>query len=200
MSDREEYTRERIIFSALALFSEMGISKTSMSNVAYHAGVTRVTVYRYFGDKRELVREAFLRVERVFQEGLATLEQNPETDWKSVLDQIGEGLSALPRGDAFARTNELKRLYPDIYNELQNVRETILNGLFDHFFAVAERRGLLRPGLNRPVAQAIFWELVINFFDNPRFASFEFSDVELFRVMTDILLHGILKGESSEVE
>ena len=199
MSDREGQTREKIIFSALALFSEMGIGKTSMNDVAFHAGVTRVTVYRYFGDKRELVREAFLRVERVFQEGLATLEQNPETDWKSVLDQIGEGLSALPKGDAFSRTNELKRLYPDTYNELQNVRETILNGLFDHFYAVAESRGMLRPGLNRPVAQAIFWELIINFFDNPRFASFEFSDVELFRVMTDILLHGILKDEPAAV-
>jgi AcrR family transcriptional regulator len=200
MNGREEQTREKIIFSALTLFSEVGIGKTSMNDVAYHAGVTRVTVYRYFADKRELVREVFLRVERVFQEGLATLEQNPEANWKSALDQIGEGLSILPRGDAFARADELKRLYPDIYHALQDVRETTLNGLFDHFFAVAESRGLLRPGLNRPVAQAIFWELIINFFDNPRFASFGLTDVELFRVMTDILLHGILKGEHSEVE
>jgi AcrR family transcriptional regulator len=200
MSDREEQTREKIIFSALTLFSEVGISKTSMSDVAYHAGVTRVTVYRYFADKRELVREAFLRVERVFQEGLATLEQNPEADWKSVLNQIGEGLSTLPRGDAFARTDELKRLYPGIYNGLQDIRETTLNGLFDHFFAVAESRGMLRSGLNRSVVQGIFWELIINFFDNPSFGSFELSDVELFHVMTDIFLHGILKGEPSEVE
>jgi len=200
MSDREERTREKIIFSALRLFSEIGISKTSMNDVAFQAGVTRVTVYRYFADKRALVREVFLRVERVFQEGLATLGQNPEANWKTVLDQIGEELSALPKGDAFARANELKRLYPDIYSELQNVRESTLNGLFDRFFAVAESRGLLRSGLNRPVTQGIFWELIINFFDNPRFASFGLSDVELFRIMTDILLHGILKDEPSDVE
>ena len=199
MSDREEHTREKIIFSALALFSEMGIGKTSMSEVAYRAGVTRITVYRYFGDKRELVREAFLRVERVFQEGLAELKRDPESSWESILEQIGENLRALPHGDASARTDELKRLYPDIYASIQEVRVPTLNGIFDHLFALAESQGLLRQGLNRPIAQAIFWELVINFFDNPRFKSFELSDAELYNAMKDILLYGILKGKPSGI-
>jgi AcrR family transcriptional regulator len=195
MSKAEERTREKIVLSALALFLERGINKTSVNEVAYHAGVTRITVYRYFAAKQDLVREAFLRIEQVFQKGLVELKQNPQADWKSVLVQMGEGLSALPPGDVYARFDELKRLYPDVYTSIQEARVARLNGIFDHLFAMAERQGLLRQDLNRPIVQAIFWELIINFFDNPRFNSFGLSNAELYRIMTDILLFGILKSE-----
>ncbi len=194
MSRDEERTKEKITLSALVLFSERGINKTSVSEIAYHAGVTRVTVYRYFSEKKELVREAYLRVEQVFQKGLADLEQDPLANWESVLIQIGEDLSALPVGDIFTRFDEIKRLYPDIYNSIQEVRIDTLNGIGEHLFAITERQGLLRPGLNRAIVQAIFWELVINFFDNPKFKSFGLSNAELYHTMTDILLHGILKN------
>ncbi len=80
MMRNEEPTREKILLSALALFSERGIAKTSLKEVAYHAGVTRVTVYRHFAEKKELVREAFLHVEQVFEKGLADLKRNPHAD------------------------------------------------------------------------------------------------------------------------
>jgi AcrR family transcriptional regulator len=192
MTRAEDQTREKIVLSALALFSERGIGKTTVGEVAFHAGVTRVTVYRYFAEKKELVRAAHLRVEQVFQKALADLEQNPLADWESVLNQIGEDLSALPVGDVSARSDELKRLYPAVYNAIQEVRVATLNGIFDHLSAMAEFQGVLRPGLNRSIVQAVFWELVINFFDNPRFKSFGLSDAELYHAMTDILLYGVL--------
>jgi AcrR family transcriptional regulator len=194
MNITENQTREKIIFSALTLFSERGIKKTSLEEVAYQAGVSRVTVYRYFANKRDLVLEAFLRVQQVFQKGLSDLKQNPLADLKSVLNEIGEGLNNLPSRNASERSYELKRLYPDIYNSIQEVRIATLNSIFEHFFAIAEHQRLLRPGLNRSIIEAIYWELVINFFDNPRFESFGLSGVELYYAMTDILLHGILKN------
>jgi len=193
MSTGEEQTNEKIILSALTLFSERGISKTSVSEIAYHAGVTRVTVYRYFSEKEELVREAYLRVEQVFQKALANLEQDPLANWESIFNQIGEDLSALPSGDVFAQFDEIKRLYPDVYSSIQKIRTDTLNGLFEHLFVMAKDAELLRPGLDQTIVQAIFWELIINFFDNPRFKSFGLSNTELFHTLTDVVLHGILK-------
>jgi AcrR family transcriptional regulator len=199
MKQKEDPTREKILLSALALFSERGIAKTSLTEVAYHAGVTRVTVYRHFAEKKGLVREVFLRVEQVFQKGLTDLKQNPHTNSQEVLDRIGGSLSALPSGDAAARMDELMRLYPDVYGEVQQVRVVTLNGLFEHLFARAERGKMLRPGLNRRMVQAIFWELVINFFDNPKFKSLGLSDAELFRALTDLFLYGIFKNRAIRI-
>ena len=198
MKKIEDQTREKILLSALALFSERGIRQTSVNEIAYRAGITRVTVYRHFPDKKELVLAAFLRVEQAFEKGLVELKQNPHADLETVLDQIGQGLSTLPPGDVFARTDELKRLYPDAYNSVQEVRVATLNGLSEHFSAMAKRQGLLRPGLNRAIVQAVFWELTINLFDNPRFKSVGLSDAELYHAITDLLLHGILKSQPVE--
>ena len=198
MEKTENQTREKILLSALKLFSERGIGQTSVNEIAYHAGVTRITVYRHFPDKKELVLAAFLRVEQVFEKCLLDLKQNPQANLETVLDQIGEGLSTLPHGDVFARTDELKRLYPDAYSSVQEVRVATLNGIFELFFATAKRQGLLRPGLNRAIIQGVFWDLAINLFDNPKFQSVGLSDAELFHAMTDLLLHGVLKSSSTE--
>jgi AcrR family transcriptional regulator len=196
MAIAREETREKILLAALELFQERGIGKTSVNEIAYRAGVTRITVYRYFADKQDLTRAAFLRVEQVFQKGLSDLRQNPQQDWESILNQIGEDLSALPPGDVYARSDELKRLYPSVYHSIQEVRVATLNGIFDHLFSLAKQQDLLRAGLNRPIVQAIFWELIINFFDNPRFKSFGLSDAELYRTMGQIFLYGIFKEKA----
>ena len=198
--ESEDSTRNKILSSALALFSENGIKKTSVAEVAYHAGVTRITVYRYFADKEALVGAAFLHVEQVFQDGLAELEQNPEADWETILNQIGEGLSALPAGDVFVRFDEIKRLYPEAYQSIQEVRVTALTGIFEHLFALAERQDLLRPGLSRPVVQALFWELVINIFDKPGLKSLGLSGAELYHVIINIFLHGIFKSQPTPID
>jgi AcrR family transcriptional regulator len=193
-----DQTKEKILLSALALFSERGISQTSVNEIAYCAGVTRVTVYRHFADKEALVLAAFLRVEQVFEKGLANLKQNPLADLETFLDQIGAGLRSLPSGDVFARVEELKRLYPDAYRSVQEVRVATLNDIFELFSAMAKRQGLLRPGLNPAIVQAMLWELVINIFDNPRFQSAGLSDAELFHAITDLLMHGMLISPPAE--
>lgn len=197
MSKSEEQTRERILMAALALFAQQGISKTSLDEVAYQAGLTRVTVYRYFADKKDLVHKAFLRVEQVFQDGLDDLEHDPNPDqitWEAAMMRIGQRLNALPRADVFARTEELKRLYPDVYAAVQDVRADTLNQMFDRFFAMAERQDLLRPGINRAVVQNVYWLLTLNIFDNPQLRSSGLTDAELYRLVTDIFLHGVLKS------
>jgi AcrR family transcriptional regulator len=192
MIKTEDPTREKILLSALSLFSERGIAKTSLNEVAYRAGVTRVTVYRHFKDKKDLVRDAFLRVEQVFEKGLAELKRNPRADGEKVLNQIGEGLSALPRSDAFARMDELKRLYPDVYSAVQGVRVSTLGSLFENIFAATKRKGGLRSGQDRQFVQAVFLELAINLFDNPRLKAFGLSDAELYLAIKDLFCVGFL--------
>ncbi|HTP03281.1 MAG TPA: helix-turn-helix domain-containing protein [Anaerolineales bacterium] len=193
MTQDEVRTRERILLAALALFGERGIAASSMNQIAERAGITRVTVYRHFVDKERLTLEAFLLPEKMFMRGLAELKRNLDADWQEVLNKIGEGLSALPSADVFARAEELKRIYPAAYAKVQEVRVETLNGLFQNLFAGARRQKALRPGLNRRLFQAIFWELAINIFDNPRFRSLGLTDEQLFRGLTDILLHGIIQ-------
>ncbi|MCW2515078.1 MAG: putative tetR family regulator [Mycobacterium sp.] len=60
-------TRERILAATAEVLGSNGITKLSLSDVATQAGVSRPTLYRWFGSKQELL-DAFVVWERRYYE------------------------------------------------------------------------------------------------------------------------------------
>ena len=48
--------REQVIEAARKLFHRFGFKKVSMDEIAREAGVTKKTIYMYFGSKEELLK------------------------------------------------------------------------------------------------------------------------------------------------
>jgi len=48
---KPDQKKQRIIEATTALLLQQGVRKTAMEDIAAHAGVSKVTVYKYFGDK-----------------------------------------------------------------------------------------------------------------------------------------------------
>jgi AcrR family transcriptional regulator len=193
----EQETNDRITLAALGLFLLQGINKTTIGEVSAQAGVTRVTVYRHFGDKRGLVQATFQRVAAIFQDVQADLEQEKDPDVEYYLDRIGTKLGALPSGDLYTRLDELHRLYPVIYADYQQAQLSALGQIFGRLFSVAERQGLLRPGLNRRVAQAFYWEAIIGIMKGKALVAHGLPHTEVYATVRNILLHGIFRDTKS---
>ncbi len=56
----EDAARRRIVEAATACLDRAGLAKTSLSDVAAEAGVTRQTVYRYFPSLKDILRAVAL--------------------------------------------------------------------------------------------------------------------------------------------
>jgi AcrR family transcriptional regulator len=54
-AERQEETRQRIVEATVALHQELGLRRTTISDIAGRAGVERATVYRHFPDDRLLL-------------------------------------------------------------------------------------------------------------------------------------------------
>ncbi|MDB5970141.1 MAG: hypothetical protein JWQ90_2591 [Hydrocarboniphaga sp.] len=54
-ADEKPTTAERIVAAAYRCFDDYGIAKTTMEDVATAAGLSRASVYKYFGSKDEIV-------------------------------------------------------------------------------------------------------------------------------------------------
>lgn len=52
--EEAEATRQQIMDNALCLFSQQGVSRTSLADIASKAGVTRGAIYWHFSNKEEL--------------------------------------------------------------------------------------------------------------------------------------------------
>ena len=64
-------THDRILNAAFAAMASHGLAKVSLEDVAREAGMSRQTVYRYFGSKEALVTAAILREEQGFLDRMA---------------------------------------------------------------------------------------------------------------------------------
>lgn len=70
---------ERLVETALELFSEKGFERTSVQDVVAAAGVTKGAMYHYFASKDDLLHEIYARVLRLQQERLERFAAGQES-------------------------------------------------------------------------------------------------------------------------
>lgn len=183
-------TRDRIQRAALDLFLQQGIRKTSVDDVAERAGVTRVTVYRHFADRQQLIEAAFLLVNEALSGISDALTEEDGLD--AFLARMGIELTSVPSG-FISGLAELETLHPEIHAELRQRRVALLRSIFDELYMRAEREDRLRPGLDKEVVEALFWEVVMTLPESPRLASLGMTTDEIYATLSKLLLHGLLQ-------
>ncbi len=89
----DEAKRTAIIKAASAMFFDVGYAATAIEQVAVKAGVSKVTVYNHFGDKRGLF---IATVERECEKmrGYFNPEDAPSGDLRSRLFALGEAMTS----------------------------------------------------------------------------------------------------------
>lgn len=97
-------TRDRILESAVALFSEHGFGSTSVKAIAKHAGVSQGLMYTYFASKDELLRA-------IFKLGMTTVVQSLELRSRDPIEALAELMR-----NSFALVAEHEALWRLIYS------------------------------------------------------------------------------------
>ena len=86
--------REKILNTATTLFQTQGINSTGVDTVVAVAGTTKMTLYKYFGSKEELILEVLRKGHQDFQvwleENLSLTSKNPSDKIKQLFDYIEE--------------------------------------------------------------------------------------------------------------
>jgi AcrR family transcriptional regulator len=73
---RVQNTKEKILESALKLFSEKGIRETTIKDIAKEVGITEGAIYRHFVSKDQIVRTLFSTyAERLYEELISVVEE-----------------------------------------------------------------------------------------------------------------------------
>jgi len=89
----DQAKRHAIVEAASRRFFDDGYAATSIEQVAADAGVSKVTIYNHFGDKRALFGAA-VELECEKMRGYFSIEETPAGSIRDRLTRIGQAMSA----------------------------------------------------------------------------------------------------------
>ena len=147
--------RAQILEAAARVFAERGYTAATMNEVAGAAGVSKATLYHYYGDKRDLL-------EQVASSHVARLEALVEAVGARQLEPA-EHLRELVRSFLHAYgsarhahrvlTEDVKFLDPQARSRVTGAQRRVVAGFAQ---AIGRAQPGLDPALHRPVAMLLF--------------------------------------------
>ncbi|SDN72933.1 transcriptional regulator, TetR family [Halomonas shengliensis] len=159
-------TREALLDAAEEVFLEKGVARTSLEQIARHAGMTRGAVYWHFRNKADLFRAMLGRVRVPFQELVreiddASLSERPLEAIRLALLKGFERLEQ-PR---YRRVHAILIHHCEVFGDIdplamQNEMAEDALGALLSYFECAARRQQLRPGLTAEVAAQLMQSLL----------------------------------------
>ena len=201
--DEAQETRNRILDAGEHVFSEHGVSRTSLEDIAHAAGVTRGAIYWHFKDKSDLFAAMVNRVTLPMEAMVARSSD------ESVEDPIASlkacAVSALMRT---ATDPQVQRVFDIVTHKCEYLGE--MGGVNNRISAVqkgcvdrseqairnAIKRGLLPTTVNPRLAavglDALLFGLISNWLANPGYLPLE----RHAEAMIDLYLDG-LRGKSA---
>ncbi len=161
---RAARTDERILDAAEQCMGTLGLSRVSMADVAQKAGVSRGAVYLHFGARASLVDAVLARVAtRFFQSSEEFVRRR-----RTLAGQVAEAAAFVQH---HARDRRVTLPFPgeedSLLAALLTVRSDRLTdewvGFWEPYLEDAERRGEVRPGLDRRAAGEWIVRLMLSF-------------------------------------
>ncbi len=92
--DHAESTREALVASAVALFTERGYGRTSLDEITRRARVTKGALYHHFSGKQAVFEAAFDAVETRVKDRLEALLRRPGPPWERALTSLREFIAS----------------------------------------------------------------------------------------------------------
>lgn len=185
---RSEQKRERIRQAALELFKAHGFRKVTVSEIAGRAGVSPVTIYKYFSSKDGLVREV---VKSVFDEGIARYQVIASSGRPFIerLDQIMFQKSQLLELFGGELTQAALKQDPEMRAYVESLWQNS-RPLMVQFYEEGRREGYIKADISFE-AFMLYWEIMRRGFYSSHDIIARLSDnPQLMRELQTIFIYG----------
>ena len=191
-------TRDRILDAAEQLFSEQGVSRTTLQHIASAAGVTRGAIYWHFVDKGALFNAMLERAILPFEFARALLDQSDAADpLQDLREYLVTGLRVTVEVPQARRVFEIASLKMEFTEELHAARVRRQQNLeawmtrAEGRIRLAAKRGEVRPGVSPRAAAIGMWALIDGLIRNWLFNPSAFDLLEVGAEVIDAHIRGL---------
>jgi AcrR family transcriptional regulator len=137
---RRHRISERILQNALELFKNYGVDQVSMDQIAAKAGVSKVTIYKYFHSKEALQREV---IKRYIDEIMAATEKALDSQM-DIIEKLKIIMLAEANAPQLADSQALGEILETDAQSLENQ----IRGLMYKIYEQGKREGYIAKNLS----------------------------------------------------
>ncbi|RZI86471.1 MAG: TetR family transcriptional regulator [Rubrivivax sp.] len=152
-------TRGKLLDTAELLFSNQGVARTSLQDIAHAAGLTRGAIYWHFADKADLFNAMMERATMPMEEALKDLTEHPgKHPLRQVRDAMVGALKLIAHDERTRRVMEIARRKAEFVDDMSRARDRHLEvhlrcrAHVEGAIRQAQRQGLVK---GKPGARAV---------------------------------------------
>lgn len=166
--------KEKIIIKSSQLFLDFGFKSITMDDIASKMGISKKTIYRYFKNKEELVRNSVTYLHEkisnsiceITKQGYNAIEENFVI--KNMFTDIFEKSNSSPMF-------QLQKYYPRIYKNLIENEFIIFEECVGANIIKGIKEGLYRKNINEEVILKFYFLLIFGLHDENIFTFKNYS-------------------------
>ena len=192
---RKEQSKEDIRKAGWELFSQFGIEKVSIVDIARKAGVSQATIYNNFGSKEALVREF---VTAIIDQMVNRIEEVlvPEKPfWEKVADVIQTISLMMAQGPSTDSNTSIFNINYDLLNDpdIQKIRESAqdkMTNLLLRLVHEGKEQGQIQPSLSDDTFR-VYFRAFIDIFPTPQFRKQYRKDPRIVSDLGQLMINGL---------
>ncbi len=175
------------------LYYRYGIKSVTMDDVAKHLCISKKTLYKYFTDKEDLVRNIVLldhsNRNKFFQE-----IKNKDLNAIEELFEVYRMINTMFRDYNASMEYDIHKYYPGLYSKVKEIRRKKMYDTMYNNMNKGKKEGLYRKELNSKIITRLHVFRVENMFDNDIFTMEELASVKVFNEVFVYHMQGIMSA------
>jgi AcrR family transcriptional regulator len=191
MPKKSPNPRDRIIAGASARFLAQGFSRVTMDRLAADLGVSKKTLYRHFESKEQLLYAVVTGFLEETAAGVQAILGRKGEEIPSRLASLMDFLSRRLSGVSLVFFDELERLAPDMWQEVQEFRRRKIVENFLKLYRSGRRR-IFSPTPDPALTTQLFLALVQGVMNPHSLSRLNFPPAQVMRAVINIFLYGTL--------
>lgn len=186
--------RERIITECNKMLMSVGPASMTMDDVAHACGISKRTLYETFPDKRTLILECLRHEHEVKNAEVEQIFATSDNCFEAMFRVYTRARSMYEK-TSVAFVNDIKRLYPDIFEQHINSEKATVDGL-TRVLRKAQEQGLVINRINPEIAAYLFVISIREVHNSTNAAKYGFKQADVFDHAFISFLRGVatIKG------
>jgi len=183
-----------ILIQVKRLYQRYGIKSVTMDDIATHLNISKKTIYEYFTDKEDLVKQVLMLEHESRCTRLGEIEGHQYNAIEELFE-VYKMINLTVKEYNPSMEYDIRKYYPDLFMKIREIRRKRLFESSYSNMTKGKKEGLYRKELNAKIIAKLHVFRTENLLDNDMFTLEEISSFKMFHELFVYHLQGILSHE-----